>query len=128
MYEYLAELERWKKLDNDYNEKYQKIINFSENCIYKCKTVKSFTSEIDACISLCKKPIVDIERHNLEINKRITLDIYELCSNKLVDANDLSYKITKIKVCSENILRDNEIILKTEILNRIDNILSFLNV
>jgi len=128
MYEYLADLERWKKYDNEYKEKYFKVISFTNNCESNCKTKETYQEEINSCINLCKKPIIDIERHNTEINKRLTSDIYELCTKKALDINDLNRKISKIKICSENLYRDNEQIVKKEIVNRVDDIINFLKI
>jgi len=128
MYEYLADLERWKKYDNDYTEKYSKVILFTNDCQSNCKTKKTSQEEIISCFNLCKKPIVDIERHNTEINKRLTSDIYELCTKKALDISDINKKISKIKMCSENLYRDNEQIVKKEIINRVDDIINFLKV
>lgn len=128
MYEYLADLERWKKIDNDYTDKYSKVISFTNDCQSNCKATKTSQEEMNSCINLCKKPIVDIERHNTEINKRLTTDIYELCSKKALDINDINKKISKIKMCSENLYRDNEQIVKKEIVNRVEDIINFLKI
>lgn len=128
MYEYLADLERWKKFDNEYTDKYLKINIFTNECQNNCKATKSSQEEIVSCVNLCKKPIIDIERHNTEINKRLTTDIYELCTKKALDINDINKKISKIKICSENLYRDNEQIVKKEIINRIEDIINFLKI
>jgi len=128
MYEYIADLERWKKIDNSYKDKYNRVISFSQTCQESCKNTKKYQEEIQSCINLCKKPIIDIERYNTEINKRLTSDIYELCNKKALDINDITNKIPKIKLCSENLYRDNEFIVKKEMINRIDDIINFLNI
>ena len=128
MYEYLADLERWKKIDTDYTEKYAKVLSFDNDCQSNCKATKISEEEINSCVNLCKKPIIDIERHNTEINKRLTTDIYELCSKKALDIDDINKKISKIKICSENLFRDNEQIVKKEIVNRVDDIINFLKI
>ncbi len=128
MYEYLADLERWKIFDIEYSEKYNKVILFSEDCKNNCKDNNKPIEEIQSCINLCKKPIIDIERHNSDINKRLITDIYELCNKKALDINDINKKINKIKTCTENLYRDNELIVKNEILNRVNDIINFLKI
>ncbi len=128
MYEYLADLERWKKFDHDYKEKYSKVASFTNDCQSNCKETKTSQEEVNSCINLCKKPIIDIEMHNSEINKRLTTDIYELCCKKALDINDINKKISKIKICCENLYRDNEQIVKKEIVNRVDDIINFLKI
>ena len=128
MYEYLSEIERWKSFDDIYKDKYSKIKKFSENCENDCKKSKISEEEINSCKGLCKKPIIDIERNNMELNKRITLDIYDLCTNKAQEINNINSKVSKIKSCVENLFRDNELIIKKEMINRIDDMINFLKI
>ena len=82
MYEYIADFERWKKTDLNYKEKYQEVENFVKKCENKC-------GKIEECINSCRKPIVDIERFNIYMIKRLSLDVYEICSAKTSANNDL---------------------------------------
>jgi hypothetical protein len=118
MYEYIAELERWKNINNDYRSKYTQIKQFVKECENKCAT--------QSCLELCKKPIIDIEKFNTDMIKKATLDIYELCSNKTKDM-ELSTKINKTKKCIDLLYQDNETIIKKEMITRIDDLLKYLN-
>jgi hypothetical protein len=120
MYEYIADIERWKKTNKDYNTKYSVLKDFVNNCDSKC-------NKNQECIELCKKPIIDIEKFNTDMIKRASLDIYELCSNKTQEINELNLKISKMNKCVATLYQDNENIIKRELLDRIDSLVKFLN-
>lgn len=123
MYEYIADFERWKKTNQNYREKYQEMEKFVKKCEEKC-------DKNEECLNLCRKPIVDIERFNIFMMKRLTLDVYEICSEKTsknLDTN-LITEIEKMKVCCENLYRESEITIKKETIERLDDMLKFLNV
>jgi hypothetical protein len=128
MYEYISDLERWKKFDQNYNKKYSSITNFVRSCELNCKKNKKIEEDLNSCLNLCKKPIIDIERFNYDINKRTFSDVYELCSNKSNDISDLNKKINKVKSCFESLYRENEMIVKKEMENRIDDMINFLKI
>lgn len=120
MYEYIAELERWKKFNKVYQEKYQKIKDFVRTCEEERKNSEDTWM-------LCKKPLVDIEKFNLNLAKRLTLEIYDLCTNKTKDFTDLNLKIEKTKICVDILFRENEALVKKEIISRMDDVLKFVS-
>ena len=158
MYEYVAQFERWKKTNLEYKLKFSEISEFSQNCVKKCNSElnnknSSENLNLEECINACKRPVIDIERFNLSMIKRLTIDVYEICSNKLSlsnlnfinsnknhnDKNDLYLlsqsqsdslmnDINKMKICVENLYRENEILVKKETLERIDDIIKFLKI
>jgi hypothetical protein len=122
MYEYIAELERWKKINTNYIDKFKVIQNFVLKCQDKC------LGQYD-CLNLCKKPLVDIERFNTYMIKRLSTDVYDICSEKVqLDFNsNIAGEINKLKICSESLYRENEVTVKKETLERLDDIMKFLN-
>lgn len=128
MYEYIVELERWKKTNLNYIDKYSKILNFVKDCENNCH-IKKYEDELEKmnCLNKCKMPIVDIERFNLNMSKRLTMDIYDVCINKYDADSDLVKESSKIKICVENLFRENENLLKKETLDRMDDILKFIS-
>jgi hypothetical protein len=121
MYEYISSFERWKNFDKNYLEKYQTINKFIEDCKFKCGN--NFE-----CQNNCKKPIIDIERFNLNMIKKLSVDVYDICSNKISNKNeDLTNEINKMKICVENLYRENEVIVKKETIERMDDMIKFLN-
>ncbi len=123
MYEYISGVERWKKIDKSYLEKYNTFTKFVQNCQEKCVNI----NKGGECFETCKKPIVDIERFNVNMIKKLSLDVYDICANK-INLVDLSTDINKIKTCCDNLYRENEIIVKKETLDRMDDIIKFLNI
>jgi hypothetical protein len=127
MYEYIADFEKWKKNSTIYQEKLAKVHNFIKICQNKCEDNKINKEE---CINLCKKPLIDLENFNINIIKRMSVEIYELCNEKIYKTagkeinNEL---IRKMKACGDNLYRDNDLIIKKEITERVDNILKFLS-
>lgn len=117
MYEYLSDLERWKNINNNYKIKYNEILDFVSKCENENKNNEN--------IHLCKKPIYDVEKFNADIAKRLTFEIYELCLNKV--KSDTEYN-AKIESCVDILYRENEVLVKREIMDRLDDVLKFLNV
>jgi hypothetical protein len=128
MYEYIVELERWKKISPIYLEKYSKIENFVKNCQHSCNE-KKYEDELEKinCLNKCKMPLVDVERFNLNMSKRLSMDIYDVCISKFETTGDLQREKTKIKNCVESLFRENENLLKKESLDRMDDILKFIS-
>ncbi len=126
MYEYIASFERWKKINPEYIEKYKKISSFVTKCQSECY---NSNNNISDCIDACKKPLVDIERYNVSMIKRLSVDVYETCSSKIeMDKNsNITTEINKMKVCCDNLFSENEITVKNETLERLDSIAKFLN-
>ncbi len=125
MYEYISDFERWKRFSQDYLDKYKKIEIFVKNCQSNC--IKTD----EECFNNCKKPIVDIERFNVHMIKRLSLDVYETCSEKIKLDNDdsnFSTELNKMKICCDNLFTENELTIKKETLSRLDDIIKFLNV
>jgi hypothetical protein len=126
MYEYIASFERWKNVDKNYGEKYSRIKNFVEGCNLKC-------SDNFECQSACKKPIVDIERFNIGMIKKLSVDVYDICASKSKEGKegketaDLTSELNKMKICVDNLYRDNELIVKKETIERMDDMIKFLN-
>jgi hypothetical protein len=118
MYEYIAQIERWKNFNTDYTNKYNKLKEFVITCESKCTN--------QDCHELCKKPIIDIEKFSTDLIKKSTLDIYELCNHKTREINELTIKISKTKKCIELLYQDNENLIKKEMLNRLDDLLKYL--
>jgi hypothetical protein len=127
MYEYIVELERWKKITPNYLDKYSKIQNFVKNCEKNC-LLKKYDVETERmdCVDKCKMPLVDVERFNLNMSKRLSVDIYDVCISKYDTNSDLVKETTKIKNCVEKLFRENENLLKKETLDRMDDILKFI--
>jgi len=119
MYEFIADIERWKIINDEYARKYNLIKEFSINCTSKCET--------DNCRDMCKKPIIEIEKFNCNLIRNATLDIYELCTQKTKDIQDLKSQTNKTKKCVELMFSDNENIIKREMIDRIDDIYKFLS-
>jgi hypothetical protein len=119
MYEYIADMERWKNLNSDYRGRYTLVTEFVKKCESKCTTPE--------CMELCKKPIIDIEKFNTDMIKKSTLDIYELCGVKTKDITELNLKISKTKKCVDLLYQDNEILVKREMISRLDDLLKYLN-
>lgn len=121
MYEYISSFERWKNFDKNYSEKYQVINKFFEDCKIKCE------NNIE-CLNNCKKPIIDIERFNLNMIKKLSVDVYDICSDKISIQNlHLTNEINKMKICVENLYRENEVLVKKETIERMDDMIKFLN-
>ena len=119
MYEYIADIERWKIINEDYVRKYNLVKDYVNICISKCK--------IENCREMCKKPIIEIEKFNSDLFRNATLDIYELCTKKTKDIKDLTLLINKTKKCVEVMYNDNENIIKREMIERIDDVYKFLS-
>jgi hypothetical protein len=122
MYEYICDYERWKKFDKEYNEKYQRLLAFSQKCIETCK-------ENQECINRCNRPIIDIERFNLKMIKKLSSDVYEICSSKLkLDSEQFFKEVEKMNICSQDLYKENESIVKSETLTRMSDMIKFLNI
>ena len=119
MYEYIADIERWKIINEEYNSKYNLVKEYALKCITRCET--------DNCRDMCKKPIIEIEKYNCDLFRNAFLDIYDLCTQKTKDIHELTTQINKTKKCVELMFNDNENIIKREMIERIDDIYKFLS-
>lgn len=120
MYEFISGFERWKNFDKNYNEKYHMIKSYTEDCKKQCL-------DDENCKDLCRKPIVDIERFNLNMIKKLTVDVYEVCSNKF-NSNEANLEFSKMKSCLDNLYEENETYIKKQTLERMDDMINFLNI
>ena len=122
MYEYICDYERWKKFDKEYNEKYQVLLNFSQKCLETCK-------EDQECLNRCKRPLIDIEKFNLKMIKKLSSDVYEICSSKIsLDSEHILSDLEKMKNCTQELYKENESIVKCETLTRMSDMIKFLNI
>ena len=85
-------------------------------------------------MNLCLKPIIDIEKFNFDIQKRITnvilcllQEIYDLCSQKTSKIEELHSKVKSMKTCVDTLYKENDIIVKREVINRLDDLINFLS-
>jgi len=60
--------------------------------------------------------------------KKLSVDVYDICSDKISIQNlHLTNEINKMKICVENLYRENEVLVKKETMGRIDEMIKFLN-
>lgn len=124
MYNYIAEFELWKTKNKVFKEKYSVLSEFTQECQAKCKDDPE--SNLSECLQLCKKPLVDLENFNISLTKRMCLEIYEVCNRKASKAKGGSTAAETIKLCADSLYKDNEVIIKSELLERMENIATFL--
>ncbi len=100
MYEYLSEFERWKNLNKNYNEKYLKIkviISIrKQDYVEECK--RGVSKDDTEKLNLCKKPIIDIEKFNFDIQKRITSVVNLLLRKFMTCVHKRSQKLKKFRI------------------------------
>lgn len=100
MYEYLSEFERWKNLNKNYNEKYLKVkvvYRFrKQDYVEQCK--RGVNEEDSEKTKLCMKPIIDIEKYNFDIQKRITSVLAFYCRKFMTCVRKRRLKSKKFKI------------------------------
>ena len=123
MYEFICDYERWRKFDKEYKNRYEMFVKFSADCLKSCNGNQD-------CFDKCRRPLLDIERFNLGMVKKLSSDIYEICSSKInLDNSEILYKdIEKIKLCCKELFDENIGMVKIETLSRMDDMIRFLNI
>lgn len=122
MYEYLADFERWKNTNNEYLTNNQKINELIENCKTKCIDL----STKEECLDTCKSPLVDIENFIYKKTTNLMIDVYELCTSKLDPELNTREKFKKLHKCTDYLYKDNENIVKREIIKKFEETIKFI--